>query len=61
MAGLEEVERSYRRKSLEAAAAISKIFERQQIEAKAAFKEEERMMEMMMSPIGIMQAMSGIF
>ena len=60
MAGLEEVERSYRRKSLEAAAAISKIFERQQIDAKAAFKEEERMMEMM-GPIGIMQAMSGIF
>ena len=36
--GLKEMEKMYRKKSLEAAAAISKTFEKQQIQSKVAFK-----------------------
>ena len=35
---LREMEKLYRKKSLEAAAAISKTFEKQQIQSKVAFK-----------------------
>ena len=58
-AGLKEVEKMYRKKSLEAAAAISKTFEKQQIKSKVAFKrekEKERLemasMMKMMSKLG---------
>ena len=38
IAGLKEMEKLYRKKSLEAAATISKTFEKQQIQSKVAFK-----------------------
>ena len=56
---LREMEKLYRKKSLEAAAAISKTFEKQQIKSKVAFKrekEKERLemasMMKMMSKLG---------
>ena len=59
-AGMERTEEMYREKSLEAAAAISKIYEREQIQAKAALKEEMEMMKMM-GPMGMMGMMNGMF
>ena len=38
IAGLREMEKLYRKKSLEAAATISKTFQKQQIQSKVAFK-----------------------
>ena len=60
VAGKEGEEKMYRKKSLEAAAAIIKIYEREQIQAKAALKEGMEMMEMMGS-IRMMGAMGGKF
>ena len=59
VAGKEGEEKMYRKKSLEAAAAISKIYEREQIQAKAALKEEMEMMGPMKWEI--MRAMGGMF
>ena len=39
---LKEMEKMYRKKSLEAAAAISKTFEKQQMQSKVAFKRMEK-------------------
>ena len=50
----------YRKKSLEAAAAISKIYEREQIQAKEALKEEMEMMKMM-ERMGMMGMINGMF
>ena len=54
--GLKEMEKMYRKKSLEAAAAISKTFEKQQIKSKVAFKREKSLemanMVKMMSKLG---------
>ena len=54
--GLKEMEKMYRKKSLEAAAAISKAFEKQQIQSKVAFKREKSLemanMVKMMSKLG---------
>ena len=54
--GLKEMEKMYRKKSLEAAAAISKTFEKQQIQSKVAFKREKSLemanMVKMMSKLG---------
>ena len=56
IAGLKEMEKLYRKKSLEAAAAISKTFEKQQIKSKVAFKREKSLemanMVKMMSKLG---------
>ena len=53
---LREMEKLYRKKSLEAAAAISKTFEKQQIQSKVAFKREKSLemanMVKMMSKLG---------
>ena len=53
MAGLEEVERSYRRKSLEAAAAISKIWERNMIKDKQERAKKMADLKDMMELLGI--------
>ena len=56
IAGLKEMEKLYRKKSLEAAAAISKTYEKQQIQSKVAFKREKSLemanMAKMMSKLG---------
>ena len=58
-AGLKEVEEMYRKKSLEAAAAISKTFEKQQMQSKVAFKRMEKKKVEMASMVKMMSKLGG--
>ena len=57
--GLKEMEKMYRKKSLEAAAAISKTFEKQQIQSKAAFKRMEKKKVEMARMVKMMSKLGG--
>ena len=57
--GLKEMEKMYRKKSLEAAAAISKTFEKQQIQSKVAFKRMEKKKVEMASMVKMMSKLGG--
>ena len=58
-AGLKEMEKMYRKKSLEAAAAISKTFEKQQMQSKVAFKRMEKKKVEMASMVKMMSKLGG--
>ena len=58
-AGLKEMEKMYRKKSLEAAAAISKTFEKQQMQSKVAFKRIEKKKVEMASMVKMMSKLGG--
>ena len=58
-AGLKEMEKMYRKKSLEAAAAISKTFEKQQIQSKVAFRRMEKKKVEMASMVKMMSKLGG--
>ena len=57
--GLKEMEKMYRKKSLEAAAAISKTFEKQQIKSKVAFKREKEKERLEMASMKMMSKLGG--
>ena len=57
--GAKEVEDEFQKKSLEAAAAISKTFEKQQIQSKVAFKRMEKKKVEMASMVKMMSKLGG--